>query len=143
MMRRKKGNCIDCEDDNPKLLTAKRCSKHYKLHRVEVANFKTQKRAEMKIFLKKPSPIKKISDKQLEHLSKYRNLRNEFMKEKKCEAKLRGCTITATDIHHAMGRVGDLLIDVSNFVALCRNCHTFIELNPDFAKKNGFSKNRL
>ena len=143
MTRGKKGFCIDCEDDKPKLLTAKRCAKHYKAHRVEVAKFKAEKREEMNNFLKQSKPIKKISDKQLKKLSEYRKLRDEFTKDKNCEAKLSGCTITATDLHHARGRVGNLLIDVSNFVALCRNCHTFIELNPDFAKKNGFSKKRL
>jgi len=62
---------------------------------------------------------------------------------KVCQAKLFGCTHLSTDLHHIKGRVGDLLTDENNFLAVCRSCHTFIEENPKFAKEKGFSKSRL
>lgn len=61
-----------------------------------------------------------------------------------CEAKIvSNCSMEATEIHHKAGRLGSLLVDDTNFLAVCRNCHQFIELNPKIAKELGFSTNRL
>src|SRR5690606_24927367 len=110
-----------------------------------------QKRAEMNAFLgkpdpvkKKPKPILKVSDKQMGRLAKYRKVRDEFMKQHPtCQAKLPGCTIKATDTHHAKGKIGDLLTDKRYFKALCRNCHRTVEESPEMAKEKGLSLNRL
>ena len=59
-----------------------------------------------------------------------------------CEAHLGGCGTYATDIHHKSGR-GEYMLDQSTYMAVCRNCHQWIELNPTEAKKLGFSNNRL
>lgn len=148
-IKQKKGKCIDCSDESPeKNLIAKRCHFHYWEHRRKLKNpkteWKTEKRKEMNTFLSKPrKPIPKVSAKQLENLKKYRKIRDEFMANKTCEAKLNGCTGKATDLHHAKGKIGDLLTDKRYFKALCRNCHSYIEVHPDFAKENGFSFNRL
>jgi hypothetical protein len=32
---------------------------------------------------------------------------------------------------------------VGTWLAVCRNCHTFIEENPEAAKEMGFSESRL
>lgn len=87
------------------------------------------------------SKIKPISDKQSKRLQEYRKVRDEYMKSKPiCE----WCnTSPATDLHHAAGKIGSLLTDTRYFKALCRGCHTEVELNPRWAKENGLSVNRL
>ena len=60
-----------------------------------------------------------------------------------CEAKIPGCTLNATDIHHKKGRVGGYYLDTTNFLAVCRACHNIIETQVDMAKEEGFSKSRL
>ena len=92
---------------------------------------------------KKPKPIPKVSEKQIERLAKYRKVRDGFMANKTCEAKLDGCTIKATDLHHAKGKIGDLLTDQRYFKALCRNCHSYLEVHPSESKEKGFSLSRL
>lgn len=52
-----------------------------------------------------------------------------------CQAKLPGCSLTATDIHHKHGRVGELYLDQSQFISICRTCHTWIHNNPKEAKE--------
>jgi hypothetical protein len=59
-----------------------------------------------------------------------------------CQAKLVGCTGKATDVHHKKGR-GENHNNMSSWIAVCRECHTYIELNPLNAKELGFSENRL
>lgn len=130
----KKGQCIDCPPDSESYLTANRCQHHYWTHRASLKPVKIKDIGK---------PIPKVSAKQLENLKKYRKVRDEFMKNKLCEAKLNGCTGKATDLHHAKGKVGELLTDKRYFKALCRSCHSYIEVHPEFAKENGYSLNRL
>lgn len=93
---------------------------------------------------KPKKPISKFSDKKLQELKEYRKERDKYIKENTiCEAKLSNCTHIATDIHHKAGRIGKLLCDTKYFISLCRSCHSFIEVNPKFAKEQGFSVNRL
>jgi len=60
-----------------------------------------------------------------------------------CEARLPGCSLNATDIHHKKGRIGVNYLDTTNFLAVCRACHNLIETHVEMAKEAGFSKNRL
>jgi len=60
-----------------------------------------------------------------------------------CQVRACGCTGHTTEIHHKRGRVGALLTDESHFLAVCRSCHSMIELNPEWAKENGYSESRL
>lgn len=94
---------------------------------------------------KKSKAIPKVSQKQLERLKAYKKVRDAFMKEHEyCQAQLEGiCLGKATDTHHSKGKVGDLLTDVRYFFALCRACHSKIEVSPTLAKELGFSLNRL
>lgn len=74
----------------------------------------------------------------------YLTLRKVFLENHpNCEANLPGCSKQSTTVHHSAGRMGKRLIDVTSFVALCGSCHTFCELNPDWAKENGYSLIRL
>jgi len=131
----KLGQCIDCPPDSKEQpLTAKRCNMHYWNYRASLKPVKIKEIGK---------PIPKVSARQLERLAKYRKVRNEFMVNKKCEANLQGCTIKATDLHHAKGKIGDLLTDKRFFKALCRSCHSYIETHPNFAKENNYSLNRI
>lgn len=85
----------------------------------------------------------KVAKKQKQNLTMYSKVRKEYLaSHETCEASLAGCTHTATDIHHKKGR-GIYLNDSSTFLAVCRNCHNYIELHPDFAKQKGYSLSRL
>jgi hypothetical protein len=92
--------------------------------------------------LKDCKPIKKVSDKRKIENLKYQVLRIEFLSKPENQK----CPITGkqtTDIHHKKGRIGDLLLDTTYWVALSREGHKFVEENPIWAKENGYSLNRL
>ena len=89
--------------------------------------------------------INKISVKKQKQDGEYSKLRKLYLESHLfCEAKLPGiCTLEATDIHHKAGRIGENYLKVSEWLAVCRSCHKFIEENPIIAKELNFSKNRL
>lgn len=95
---------------------------------------------------KKPTakkPMRLQSSKIVKLNVAYSVLREQFMKNHPlCQARIPGCNINATDIHHKKGRVGNLFLDDSEFLAVCRMCHTWIENNPAEAKLLDFSKSR-
>jgi len=73
----------------------------------------------------------------------YTVLRRKFMEEKPmCEAALPGCNSNATDVHHKKGR-GKYHLDVSTWLSVCRQCHSYIEEHPDEAFELGFSESRF
>lgn len=77
-------------------------------------------------------------------MSTYSKLREAFLVVKPhCEAKLVGCTVKSTDVHHMAGRTGENYLKVGTWLAVCRTCHSFIEINPEQAKELGFSQSRL
>ena len=87
-------------------------------------------------------PIKKVSDKRKIENAKYLVLRIEFLGKPENQK----CPITGkptTDVHHMKGRIGSLLLDTRYWIALSREGHKFVEENPEWAKKNGYSLNRL
>lgn len=155
MKSAKIGYCVLCPPNSTeKPLITDKCSFHYwnyraslkpiKIKEIGKSDWKEAKRKEMNAFLKKQKPIPKVSQKQVERLAKYRKVRDQFMKEHpNCQARLDGCTIKATDTHHAKGKVGDLLTDKRYFKALCRSCHNYVETHPEEAKKLELSANRL
>ena len=53
------------------------------------------------------------------------------------------CGHAANQVHHACGRIGDRLIDRKHFKSVCEGCHVIIENNPEWAKKHGYSADRL
>tara|TARA_B110000503_G_C7162052_1_gene420085 strand:+ start:3703 stop:4125 length:423 start_codon:yes stop_codon:yes gene_type:complete len=59
-----------------------------------------------------------------------------------CAAHLPGCSTSSTDVHHSKGR-GKYHLATNTWVALCRSCHSWLELHPIAAKALGFSQNRL
>ena len=92
----------------------------------------------------KQKKIKPISESHKKTLNEYKPIRESYLLEHKyCEAKLKGCKRIATELHHKAGKIGKLYTDDNNFLAVCRNCHTWIEENPKKAKELGLSENRL
>ena len=77
---------------------------------------------------KVPKRIKPLSDKRTVQNDLYLKLRKIYLdSHNMCDVRLIGCTHYATEIHHAEGRIGFRLTDISNFVAICRNCHILVE----------------
>jgi hypothetical protein len=92
--------------------------------------------------LQAKKPISKKSSKQEKLDALYSVLRETYLKANPfCKAKLHGCQINATDVHHMAGR-GKFMLDQTTFLAVCRICHNQIEENPVMAKAMGFSESR-
>ncbi len=96
----------------------------------------------------KPEPKEKAKKKKIRSLSikrenqnkDYLLLRKLFLKDKRCQC---GCSREAVDVHHQKGRIGDLLCNVKFWLAVCREHHKEIEENPVWAKKMGYSLDRI
>lgn len=92
----------------------------------------------------KPKSIPPVSKKRKKERSTYSVIREAFLVVKPhCEAKLVGCTLKSTDIHHKAGRVGENYLKITTWLAVCRSCHKWIEENPNEAKELNLSENRL
>lgn len=102
-------------------------------------------RGETKVSVEpKVKPISRVSSKKDKGDYLYSIARISYLNaHPMCEAKVPGCTLKATDIHHKRGRIGSFYLDTTNFLAVCRSCHNTIELNVDMAKEEGFSESRL
>ena len=86
--------------------------------------------------------IKNVSTKRELENEQYKALRLEFLSRP--ENKI--CPIMkteTTDIHHKKGRIGKLLLDTNYWIALSREGHRLVEENPEWAKEQGYSLNRL
>jgi hypothetical protein len=122
---------------NPK--ACKQCWLQYK------AQDSSSNPKEYNISKTKQSPakrIKSVSDKKLVELREYRIVRDKYLADHKvCQHP--DCKNLSEDLHHAKGRVGNLLTDVRYFKALCRRCHRWVEENPEQAKALGLSLSRL
>ena len=90
-------------------------------------------------------PIAHRSTKRAKQEREYLKVRKAFLlSSQSCQAQLPTiCTTQATDIHHKKGRIGELLTDPTYFLAVCRACHTWIELNPGKAKELGYSISKI
>lgn len=94
--------------------------------------------------IEKPKPIAKIAKKMKVVLDEYSKRRTAYLAlHQFCEAKLPGCKCNATEIHHKAGKIGELYVLISNFLAVCRSCHNWIEAHPEEAKELNFSESRL
>lgn len=130
--------CKICSDKfDPKFFLQKYCYK-------ESCKIKwqTQVLDKSKEMEKTRKPLKKVSDKKALQDIVYKSERIKFLMLPKNKI----CPITklpATTIHHKKGRIGDLYLDKKYWVALSMEGHEFVEKNPEWAKKNGYSLNRL
>ena len=86
--------------------------------------------------------IKPVSDKRKKEDALYQLERVLFLRQPENQK----CPITGkptTDVHHMKGRIGDLLLNKKYWIALSREGHKYVEENPEWAKENGYSLNRL
>lgn len=88
---------------------------------------------------KKTYRISPISKKRAEQNKKYLALREEFLKGKICPITKE----KATQIHHKKGRIGKLFLDTEFWLAVSFKGHRKIEENPEWAKQQGYSLDRL
>lgn len=89
---------------------------------------------------KKQSYIKPRSAKRAAEEREYLKRRDKYLTlHPECER----CSLPANQIHHKKGKIGKLLINVMYFMAVCPDCHHWIENNPLKAKEEGYSVNRL
>jgi hypothetical protein len=92
----------------------------------------------------KRSPLKRRSKKRSKQEAEYSKLRLLYLtKNYFCEARLPACSLTATDIHHKKGRVNEDLTDNTEWMAVCRSCHNWIETHPIEATELNFRKSKL
>jgi len=114
---------------------------------------RAERKAETEAFKpKKIYTIKKVSDKRSVELTQYSKDKATFLLGRWCA--LHGKPCLPTDIHHAAGKIGYIdewarekgitaFLDIRYWVPVCRVAHDEIELNPNWAKENGFSESRL
>jgi hypothetical protein len=93
-----------------------------------------------KLLQRSKTPVKKVSKKMSSDLREYGKLRKQFLLENPMCKKYPN--LIATDIHHSRGR-GRFLLDTSTWVPLSRKAHIEVEGNPELAKEQGFSLERL
>lgn len=89
---------------------------------------------------KKTHRLNHFSPKRAKENPVYLKLREQFLKDNpKCVV----FGTRATQVHHGKGRVGKNYLDVSTWLPVSDKGHKVIELNPKWAKQNGYSKSRL
>lgn len=131
--------CLNCiEKFKPRYFLQKFCDAFS--CRIAEAEYQSEKMT--KTQNKPQKSIARVSDKRKIENLKYTAQRIIFLGKKENQI----CPITkkqTTDVHHKKGRVGSLFLDERFWVALSREGHKFVEENPEWAKENGYSLNRL
>ena len=92
----------------------------------------------------KRTPLRKRSKKRSRQEAEYSKLRLLYLdRHPFCQAKLPGCGLKATEIHHKKGRVDKDLTDNTEWMSVCRSCHQYIETHPVEATELGFRKSKM
>lgn len=130
------GICPDCDNGIEVPLIAGHCQSHYWSRRREknAHNIKPEKKVQ--------KPIARRSKKRTIEELQYNSDRIIFLAKPENQI----CPITkqqTTEVHHQKGRIGKLLLDQRFWIALSTEGHRQVELNPEWAKENGFSLSRL
>lgn len=103
-------------------------------------NYQNKEKVAQKGLNKARTPIKKVSDKQAKINAAYSVLRKQFLKD---NPTCKVCGRESKEVHHKLGRLGHRMLDTTEWLSVCSLCHHDIEMNPEWAKLNGYSKNRL
>ncbi len=95
--------------------------------------------------VQKPTDYKipQVSSKRKKKDAEYSKLRERFLTDNPlCMVKVNGCGHSATDVHHKFsGSDRDTYYLVqSTWLAVCRNCHDFLHLNPKLSREMGWLK---
>jgi|LakMenEpi03Aug12_release.lakeMendotaPanAssembly.Ray.scaffolds.fasta_scaffold97881_4 hypothetical protein len=88
-----------------------------------------------KVQIKKVSDKKKVLDKMYTQLRRIQLEKNPY-----CQIHTDYCKREATEIHHAAGRVGEYYLNIEHWLAVCRNCHSWVHNHPQEARELGFLK---
>ena len=134
LIKAKEGVCVCCKRKRL-IYSRKMCQSCYWSDNKKKNEWKQKTIKEFK-------PIPKISQKRKIENAKYIVLRIEFLGKKENSI----CPVTGektTEIHHKKGRVGSLFLNTKFWLGVSRKGHLKIENNPEWAKENGFSENRL
>jgi len=103
-------------------------------------------------YSKKCKPIKQKARSLPRYSKKRKDSDKEYSEGRKiflsnyplCQAHLPSiCTQISTDVHHVAGRMGSLYLDRSNWLSVCRTCHSWIENNLKSAREMGLSKSKI
>jgi len=89
------------------------------------------------------SAISQVSSKRKKKDQEYLKLRNRFLTDfSLCQIAVKGCSINATDVHHTYAGVNRdaFYLVQSTWLAVCRNCHDFLHLNPKLSREMGWLK---
>lgn len=85
--------------------------------------------------------IRRVSRKRKQQNDDYLELRREFLEENPVCQVCR--SDNSSEVHHQRGKEGRWLTETAEFLAVCRDCHEFIEQNRDWAARTGYLKLRL
>jgi hypothetical protein len=88
---------------------------------------------------KRAKRIKPISDKRARLMKLYEKCRKIHLEDNPNCVR---CGGKATEIHHAKGCEGEMLIKFQWFRSVCRDCHTWITINSIEAIELGYSEYR-
>lgn len=93
--------------------------------------------------LKRRVVLRPMSKRRQREAKEYSNLRKEFLEKRPiCEAHhiVTGeakVFAASTDVHHMKGRYGGNYLNRDSWLAVCRQCHTFIHEHPKWAREKG------
>jgi hypothetical protein len=89
------------------------------------------------------SAIPPVSSKRKKKDLEYSKLRKRFLTDfSLCQIAVKGCSVNATDVHHTYAGVNRdaFYLVQSTWLAVCRNCHDFLHLNPKLSREMGWLK---
>jgi hypothetical protein len=89
--------------------------------------------------MRRTAALRRVSKRREREQRVYAQRRAAFLEGKAC----RVCSLAATDVHHARGRVGSLFLDERFWVPLCGWCHRYVTEHPSWAVAHGYSQSRL
>jgi len=91
---------------------------------------------------KKQKPIPNMSEKEKKRQQAYLALRKIYMAQHtKCMFK--DCQRLSEECHHIVGRVGERLLDTTEWMAVCSEHHRYIHDNDKECRELGYLKSRL
>ena len=86
---------------------------------------------------KRTKPVRPMSEKRQKEMKEYMKLRRKFLKENPiCQCE---CDRKSVDVHHTRGRAGKMLNLTQFWLAVCRQHHDWVHLNPDQARRLGYT----
>lgn len=141
-MKIKKKPCDGCGNDKViwKNHQGKRyCKQCWSAHSVSTQPKPTAKQSSLS--RRSQKRIAPRSKKKIQEDAEYSKKRKNFLdKHPMCEAHLPGiCSQKAIQVHHKGGRIGTRYLDDTTWLAVCHECHHWIETHPEQAREMGLS----